>query len=84
MKKFLLLVCFSSFISSELILEITQGTEDPFRVAIIKFNGDNKAAIEIDQIIKNNLMRSGEFKIFDNDDLLSLPKDEDEIVFNDL
>ena len=28
-------------------------------------------------------MRSGEFKIFDNDDLLSLPKDEDEIVFND-
>tara|TARA_B100000035_G_scaffold300137_1_gene295474 strand:- start:1810 stop:3066 length:1257 start_codon:yes stop_codon:yes gene_type:complete len=83
MKKFLLLVCFSSFISSELILEITQGTEDPFRVAIIKFNGDNKAATEIDQIIKNNLMRSGEFKIFDNDDLLSLPKDEDEIVFND-
>ena len=83
MKKFLLLVCFSSFISSELILEITQGTEDPFRVAIIKFNGDNKAASEIDQIIKNNLMRSGEFKIFDNDDLLSFPKDEDEIVFND-
>ena len=38
---------------------------------------------EIDQIIKNNLMRTGEFKIFDNDDLLSLPKDEDEIVFND-
>ena len=28
-------------------------------------------------------MRSGEFKIFNNDDLLSLPKDEDEIVFND-
>ena len=83
MKKFFLLVCFSSFISSELILEITQGTEDPFRVAIIKFNGDNKATSEIDQIIKNNLMRSGEFKIFDNDDLLSLPKDEDEIVFND-
>ena len=83
MKKFLLLVCFSGFISSELILEITQGTEDPFRVAIIKFNGDNKATSEIDQIIKNNLMRSGEFKIFDNDDLLSLPKDEDQIVFND-
>ncbi|GIS25004.1 MAG: hypothetical protein CM15mP126_2470 [Gammaproteobacteria bacterium] len=28
-------------------------------------------------------MGSGEFKIFDNDDFLSLPKDEDEIVFND-
>ena len=83
MKKFFLLVCFSSFISSELILEITQGTEDPFRVAIIKFNGDDKVASEIDQIIKNNLMRSGEFNIFDNDDLLSLPKAEDQIVFNE-
>ena len=28
-------------------------------------------------------MRSGEFNIFDNDDLLSLPKAEDQIVFNE-
>ena len=83
MKKFFLLIYFSSFISSELILEITQGTQDPFRVAVIKFNGDDQISSEIDEIIKNNLIRTGEFKLFDNDDLLSIPNNEDEIIFND-
>ena len=83
MKKLFLLIYFSSFISSELILEITQGTQDPYRVAVIKFNGDDQISSEIDQIIKNNLTRTGEFNLFDNDDLLSIPNDEDEIIFND-
>ena len=83
MKKFFLLIYFSSFISSELILEITQGTQDPYRVAVIKFNGDDQISSEIDQIIKNNLIRTGEFNLFDNDDLLSIPNNEDEIIFND-
>tara|TARA_B100001142_G_C14322763_1_gene651083 strand:+ start:24 stop:1280 length:1257 start_codon:yes stop_codon:yes gene_type:complete len=83
MKKLFLLIYFSSFISSELILEITQGTQDPFRVAVIKFNGDDQISSEIDEIIKNNLIRTGEFKLFDNDDLLSIPNNEDEIIFND-
>ena len=83
MKKLFLLIYFSSFISSELILEITQGTQDPYRVAVIKFNGDDQISSEIDQIIKNNLIRTGEFNLFDNDDLLSIPNDEDEIIFND-
>lgn len=83
MKKLFLLIYFSSFISSELILEITQGTQDPYRVAVIKFNGDDQISSEIDEIIKNNLIRTGEFKLFDNDDLLSIPNNEDEIIFND-
>ena len=83
MKKLFLLIYFSSFISSELILEITQGTQDPYRVAVIKFNGDDQISSEIDQIIKNNLIRTGEFNLFDNDDLLSIPNNEDEIIFND-
>jgi TolB protein len=83
MKKLFLLIYFSSFISSELILEITQGTQDPYRVAVIKFNGDYQISSEIDQIIKNNLIRTGEFNLFDNDDLLSIPNNEDEIIFND-
>jgi TolB protein len=83
MKKLFLLIYFSSFISSELILEITQGTQDPYRVAVVKFNGDDQISSEIDQIIKNNLIRTGEFNLFDNDDLLSIPNNEDEIIFND-
>ena len=83
MKKIYFTLLFAISLSSELILEITQGTEDPFRVALIKFNGDKNISNEINKIIKNNLNRSGEFKIFEDSDLLSIPLNESEIVFND-
>ena len=83
MKKILLILAFSNLLTSELILEITQGTEDPYRVAILKFEGDQKVSNDIDQIIRNNLMRSGEFNLFVNKDLLSLPNNETEVIFND-
>ena len=83
MKKILLILAFSNLLTSELILEITQGTEDPYRVAILKFEGDQKVSNDIDQIIRNNLMRSGEFNLFVNEDLLSLPNNETEVIFND-
>ncbi len=84
MKKILLIsLAFSNLLSSELILEITQGTEDPYRVAILKFEGDQKVSNDIDKIIRNNLMRSGEFNLFESEDLLSLPANETEVIFND-
>ena len=83
MRKILLILAFSNLLTSELILEITQGTEDPYRVAILKFEGDQKVSNDIDQIIRNNLMRSGEFNLFVNEDLLSLPNNETEVIFND-
>ena len=83
MRKTLLILAFSNLLTSELILEITQGTEDPYRVAILKFEGDQKVSNDIDQIIRNNLMRSGEFNLFVNKDLLSLPNNETEVIFND-
>ena len=83
MKKILVLLFFSNFLLSELILEITQGTEDPFRVAIVQFGGNEKIAKKINAVIQNNLARTGEFTIFNNDDLLTVPNEESEIVFND-
>ena len=83
MKKILFILAFSNILTSELILEITQGTEDPYRVAILKFEGDQKVSNDIDKIIRNNLKRSGEFNLFTNEDLLSLPTDETEVIFND-
>ena len=83
MKKILFILAFSNALTSELILEITQGTEDPYRVAILKFEGDQKVSNDIDKIIRNNLKRSGEFNLFTNEDLLSLPTDETEVIFND-
>jgi len=83
MKKILFILAFSNALTSELILEITQGTEDPYRVAILKFEGDQKVSNDIDKIIRNNLRRSGEFNLFANEDLLSLPTNETEVIFND-
>ena len=83
MKKILFILAFSNTLTSELILEITQGTEDPYRVAILKFEGDEKVSNDIEKIIRNNLKRSGEFNLFANEDLLSLPTNETEVIFND-
>ena len=55
MKKILFILAFSNTLTSELILEITQGTEDPYRVAILNFEGDQKVSNDIDKIIRNNL-----------------------------
>ena len=83
MKKIFLLLIFSNSIFSELTLEITEGTEDPYRVAILPFKGDKKLSTELENIIINNLRRSGEFYVFQASDLLSTPDKEENIVFND-
>ena len=83
MKKFFLIYFLSLHTLSELTLEITQGTEDPYRVAIIEFSGSNNTSTDIQNVIFNNLLRTGEFIIFDDKDLLSVPIVEEDIVFND-
>ena len=83
MKKVILVFIFSNFLMSELVLEITQGAEDPYRVALIPFNGEKNISETLNDVIKNDLFRSGEFNIYGIDSLLSIPKNEDEIVFND-
>ena len=83
MKRVIFLLIFSNILISELILEVTQGTEDPYRVALVTFKGDAKIVNEINSVIRNNLIRSGEFNIFEDDDLLSVPKNENEIIYND-
>jgi TolB protein len=83
MKKAFLILIFSNFLLSELVLEITQGTEDPYRVTLVPFKGDKEISDTLNDVIQNNLIRSGEFKIFESEKLLSLPNNEEEIVFND-
>ena len=59
MKKFFLIYFLSLHTLSELTLEITQGTEDPYRVAIIEFSGSNNTSTDIQNVIFNNLLRTG-------------------------
>jgi TolB protein len=71
------------FCASELFLEITKGSEDPFKVAMIPFVGSSSISIELDGVIRNDLIRTGEFSLLDESLLLPLEKEDEEINYRD-
>jgi TolB protein len=75
---FLPFVCFG-----ELFLEITKGSEDPFKVAIIPFEGSSIVSKILNKVIRNDLNRTGEFDLLDASLLLPLIVEEDEINYRD-
>ena len=75
---FLPLICFG-----ELFLEITKGSEDPFKVAIIPFEGSSSVSKKLNKVIRNDLNRTGEFDLLDASLLLPLIVVEDEINYRD-
>ena len=75
---FLPLVCFG-----ELFLEITKGSEDPFKVAIISFEGNSAVSKKLNKVIRNDLKRTGEFSLLDQSLLLPLIVEDDEINYRD-
>ena len=86
MKKNLVLVVillFPTLSYAELFLEITKGSEDPFKVAMIPFEGNSRASKQLNNIMRNDLIRTGEFAILDEELLLPVKMIEDELVFND-
>ena len=84
MKKYLILSIFlAQPIISELVLEITKGSDNPHSVALIDFEGSKSATNEITNTIKNDLNRTGEFKILENNKLLSIPKNVENINYSD-
>ena len=84
MKKqlFILLLMMQS-ISSELMLEITKGSDDPYSVAILNFSGSEDVSRAIQGVIINDLKRTGEFRVLEENQLLSSPSAEDEINYDD-
>ena len=86
MKKNLLLVTlllFPIFIYGELFLEITKGSEDPYKVAMIPFEGNARISKQLNNIMRNDLIRTGEFSILDEELLLPVKTINDELVYSD-
>ena len=84
MKKALLIfILFSQPIISELVLEITKGSDDPYSIAIINFDGPKNINNQIGSIVTNDLNRTGEFRILKDNQLLSSPANQDEINYDD-
>jgi TolB protein len=85
MKNILLTVIFiiPLVCSGELFLEITKGSEDPYRIAIIPFDGGDRTSNQIHNIIRNDLMRTGEFSILDEGLLLPIEFKDEELIYGD-
>ena len=58
------------FVSSELRIDITKGNLDPIPIAILKLNSNEQEETDlstnINNVIKNNLSRSGLFSVLPN------------------
>ena len=71
------------FLNAELVIEITKGSDNPYRIALIPFQGEFSFAKEANEIVKNDLLRTGEFYIFDEKSLIAYPPSEDDINYSD-
>ena len=83
MKKILALIVFSLNFHADLVLEITGSASKPIKIAILEKNNNSLLGQEIIKIISNDLSRTGEFKVIANDELLSIPTNENEVIQRD-
>ena len=77
------LLILPTMIFGELFLEITKGSEDPYKIAMISFEGDSRLSKQLNQIMRNDLIRTGEFYILDEELLLPVNFINDELVYSD-
>ena len=73
------------FSYAELTIEITQGVDNPTRIAVVPFGWKGVGALpeDIGQIVAADLMRSGQFIALDRTNMLSLPSQRKDVFFRD-
>ena len=76
-------LCFSALARAELLIEITQGMDNPTPIAIVPFSGGAGLPENIPNIISADLLRSGFFQPIPPKDMLSLPQREKDIFYRD-
>jgi TolB protein len=76
-----LLAAFAVPARAILTVEITQGVDDPVRIAVVPFSGD--APENVARVIHEDLARSGLFAPLPVEDMLSLPSTRRAVFFQD-
>lgn len=81
---FTLLLSISAW-SSELVIEITQGVDNPVPIAVVPFqwSGDIALNEDVAQVVDADLERSGQFKSLKRSLMLSFPYQKEDIYFRD-
>lgn len=83
---FLLMLVFPGVSAqAELLIEITQGRDNPTSIAVVPFDwsGPGLPPQDISRIINSDLLRSGQFTPIAREDMLSQPRRENEIYYRD-
>ena len=82
---FVVFVFVSQVVFSQLRIEITGGTDDPIRVAVVPIQWDLEIAPRyyLHEVIKRDLESFGEFYVLNPDEMLSYPISEEDIYFRD-
>jgi TolB protein len=79
------LIFLSTYIYSELRIEITGGTNEPIRVAMVPLEWTIKTApsLYLHEVVKKELESFGEFSVLSPEDMLSYPTLEGEVSYRD-
>ena len=79
------LIFLSTYIYSELRIEITGGTNEPIRVAMVPLEWTIKTApsLYLHEVVKKDLESFGEFSVLSPEDMLSYPTLEGEVSYRD-
>lgn len=85
--KFLLtcLLLTSTITYSKLKIEITDGVQEPLKIAIVPFSQERHASPhnKLHKIIASDLESFGEFKVIQPQEMLSFPTNEEEVFYRD-
>jgi TolB protein len=70
---------------AQLVIEITQGVDDPTPIAIVPFAWDGAGAAPEDlaQVVEDDFQRSGQFEAIPRADMLGFPSREEELFYRD-
>ena len=79
----LLALCICAGARAELMIEITQGMDNPTPIAIVPFSGGKGLSEDISAIVSSDLLRSGFFRPIPRKDMLSTPQREQDIYYRD-
>lgn len=72
-------------VQAQLVIEITEGRDNPTSIAVVPFawSGWGAAPEDVSEVIQGDLQRSGQFSPVAREDMLGLPSRESEVYYND-
>lgn len=79
------LLAVSSAANAELVIEITEGVDNPTAIAVVPFawQGAGSAPEDIAAVVDGDLARSGQFAPVDRADMLSRPSTQADVFYRD-